>query len=169
MPTFIKLERPSEIFISSLSKRMMFNYRFFGGILIVFITVDVVFSADRCRLTNMGSVRTNQTIHNKPVLYKTVPENCTEGEFDWDWPQGYIYLSSTLGRPHSLCVQTTEFGAVMLGGVSDVTGGKDVPLALPTQDHPACSIATSGKAELLISAFSTQIYWTTFGYRVNLL
>uniref|UniRef100_A0A2C9L804 Fucolectin tachylectin-4 pentraxin-1 domain-containing protein n=1 Tax=Biomphalaria glabrata TaxID=6526 RepID=A0A2C9L804_BIOGL len=149
----------------------MLSYQCFASIALVFMLAEIVLTApfgDTCRLSDIGAV-TNATSDGKPILYKTVPEECLEGQFDWDWPQGYVYLSSKMSRPHSLCIETTMFGSVMVGGISDVTDGAAKILELPTLDHPACTVATTGKTELRIQAESHQLYWTTFGYRVNLL
>ncbi|KAH9494518.1 hypothetical protein Btru_042332 [Bulinus truncatus] len=73
-------------------------------LLFVFVSVELSLTAsskDPCHLSNLYS---NQTLHDKPLMNVTIQPKCTEGEFDWDWPQGYIYLSVTLPTRLTLCV-----------------------------------------------------------------
>ncbi|CAL1531677.1 unnamed protein product [Lymnaea stagnalis] len=120
---------------------------------------------DSCRLSNLYS-KIPPT--EEPGVYMTIPTNCTEGQYDWDWPQGSVHLMATLPVAHSLCIEARYEGIPMLGGIRDLTGGANRSLELPTKDHPACTESARGKTELLVQAWHSQLYWTTFYYKVVL-
>ncbi|XP_059146739.1 uncharacterized protein LOC131934673 [Physella acuta] len=119
---------------------------------------------DPCRLTNVYS---NQPDGAEPLMYLVIPPGCKSGQVDWDWPQGAINLSAELpGQNFRLCIEARSTGVSMLGGITELTGGVSKPLALPSAGDPTCTTSVKGQAELLMHAFHSQLYWTTFLYTV---
>ncbi|CAG5118601.1 unnamed protein product, partial [Candidula unifasciata] len=94
-----------------------------------------------------------------------IPENCTIGNVDWNYPRGVILLHLTRAdSPYQLCLQGTW--TTNLGGVSKVVNGVETVLPLPTRDSLSCTEDVDGKARLLVSATSSLLYMTEFAFRV---
>ncbi|GFN93463.1 hypothetical protein PoB_001996900 [Plakobranchus ocellatus] len=63
-----------------------------------------------------------------------IPDGCTKGHVDWHYPKGDLLLEVKLPNADSLlCVE--ESWATELGGLIEVTGGVNKPMAMPIKDR----------------------------------
>ncbi|BFZ08431.1 hypothetical protein BsWGS_11470 [Bradybaena similaris] len=100
------------------------------------------------------------------VIDLEIPQHCTAGTVDWNYPKGTIDLH--LVRPgghYLLCLETSW--STMLGGLKKVVNGTETELPVPTKDSASCTEDVDGKTRLLVTAPSDLLYMTEFNYRVT--
>ncbi|CAL1531682.1 unnamed protein product [Lymnaea stagnalis] len=136
-------------------------------VLVVLLTIGLVHSQvafdDPCTLTTYVS----NFLDKDFVLNVTVPQDCSTGTVNWNYPRGSLLLKAI--RPGSqeftLCIE--EGWGTSIGSIRDRSGGRDEPIDLPTAVKPACTTSVDSQTALLLHAPAAMLYVTIFNYNIH--
>ncbi|KAK6994998.1 hypothetical protein BgiMline_011644 [Biomphalaria glabrata] len=121
---------------------------------------------DHCKIV----VASNTDAGDSQQVSAAVPlPGCIYGEIEWNHPQGTLLFTNSLpGQNYELCLESDW--ATALSGVTELTNGLHVPLPVPTTGRPTCTLASQGRASLLLYAprkvNGQSVYMSSINYLV---